>query len=363
MKFLFLEPFFGGSHREFAQGLRAHSSHEIDLATLPARFWKWRMGGSALAFHRMGLPLGDYDGIIATDMMNLCDFMALSGPRLPPVLLYFHENQFSYPLMPGETLDLNYGLVNTKSALAAARVVFNSRFHQESFFSEVRSFCARMPDARPGWIADTLAAKASVLYPGCRFPQVRVDQPEPEGSTPLVVWNHRWEYDKNPDAFFNALETVRNRGRRFRLALLGERYGRIPPVFNRALQQFRDEISVSGFMTSRRDYLAWLNRGSVVISTAIQENFGISVVEAVRFGCLPLLPDRLSYPELMPVSCHDQVLYSDQEELIEKLDTVLKDISAWSSLRRTLSEMMAIFSWSHAVKAFDRELETLARCL
>jgi hypothetical protein len=36
--FLFLEPFFGGFHREFARGLVAHSRHQIDLLTLPARF-------------------------------------------------------------------------------------------------------------------------------------------------------------------------------------------------------------------------------------------------------------------------------------------------------------------------------------
>ena len=36
LNFLFLEPFFGGSHREFARGLVAHSRHRIDLLTLPA---------------------------------------------------------------------------------------------------------------------------------------------------------------------------------------------------------------------------------------------------------------------------------------------------------------------------------------
>ena len=40
LKFLFLEPFFGGSHREFAKGLISHSRHRIDLMTLPARFWR-----------------------------------------------------------------------------------------------------------------------------------------------------------------------------------------------------------------------------------------------------------------------------------------------------------------------------------
>jgi hypothetical protein len=50
LTFLFLEPFFGGSHREFARGLVAHSRHQIDLLPLPARFWKLRMRGAALYF-------------------------------------------------------------------------------------------------------------------------------------------------------------------------------------------------------------------------------------------------------------------------------------------------------------------------
>ena len=32
---LFLEPYFGGSHQAFAEGLARHSSHPIDLETLP----------------------------------------------------------------------------------------------------------------------------------------------------------------------------------------------------------------------------------------------------------------------------------------------------------------------------------------
>jgi hypothetical protein len=52
MKFLFLEPFYGGSHRDFADGWIKHSRHRFDLFTLPARFWKWRMRGAALYLFR-----------------------------------------------------------------------------------------------------------------------------------------------------------------------------------------------------------------------------------------------------------------------------------------------------------------------
>jgi uncharacterized beta-barrel protein YwiB (DUF1934 family) len=48
LNFLFLKPFFGGSHREFARGRISHSRYSIDLVTLPARFWKWRLRGLSM---------------------------------------------------------------------------------------------------------------------------------------------------------------------------------------------------------------------------------------------------------------------------------------------------------------------------
>ena len=110
MKFLFLEPFCGGSHRDFAKGWVAHSAHDIHLATLPARFWKWRMRGAALHFIRTVGDLSAYDGIVTTGLMSLADFKALCPGRCPPVLLYLHESQTTYPLAPGEQMDLQFVL-------------------------------------------------------------------------------------------------------------------------------------------------------------------------------------------------------------------------------------------------------------
>ena len=44
-----LEPYFGGSHKAFLQGLAERSSHAFTLFTLPGRNWKWRMHGGALS--------------------------------------------------------------------------------------------------------------------------------------------------------------------------------------------------------------------------------------------------------------------------------------------------------------------------
>lgn len=367
MKFLFLESFFGGSHRDFSQGLILHSRHKIDLVTLPARFWKWRMRGAALYFVKRIPSLEEYDGLITTDLMSLSDFKALCQPHCPPALVYFHENQLTYPLAPGEKRDFQFGFTDITTALAANRIVFNSRTHFESFFSALQDFLDMMPEYRPKWVIDSIRGKTDVVYPGCHFPasdmhpsffSIHTDQP------PLIIWNHRWEFDKNPSAFFDALDTVLERGLDFRLALLGENFQVVPKEFIAARERFQNRIVCYGYEKDREKYRTWLMKGSIVVSTAKQENFGISVIEAIRYACIPLLPHRLSYPEILPKAFHGDFLYGDHEDLVEKLCYFISDPSQFNEKLRNLSSAMGCFAWERVIDQYDKILEKLviARC-
>ncbi len=359
MKFLFIEPFFGGSHEEFAKGLIANSKHNIELLTLPSRFWKWRMRGAALHFIRKLPNLDAYDGIITSSLMSLSDFKMLTGTQCPPALVYYHENQITYPLAPGESLDVQFGFTDITTGLAAQRILFNSRTHHDDFFSALPDFLRLMPEYRPHWVTEKIRKKSDVCYPGCRFNGNTLPLLPPEPGPPIVVWNHRWEFDKNPEAFFAALDTVAREGVNFRLALLGENFQMVPKPFLAAKERYKDRIIQYGYAASRNDYLDLLSRGAVVISTAHQENFGISVVEAVRYGCLPLLPNRLSYPEIIPDEFHDGVLYQNQSELVEKLIFLLSHHVQMQSTRRALSEAMAGYAWDNMAAKYDTVLESL----
>ncbi len=361
LKFLFLEPFFGGSHRDFAEGLVSHSQHKIDLLTLPSRFWKWRMRGAALHFVRKVPGLKEYNGLITSDLMSLSDFKGLTGPDCPPALVYFHENQLTYPLAPGETIDYQFGFTDITTGLAAKRILFNSRTHFDAFFSELPRFLRMMPEYRPNWVVEEIRSKAEVLYPGCRFPSQEEVFHYGESGPPLIIWNHRWEFDKNPRDFFLALDVVLDHGLDFRLALLGERFRVIPGEFNAAKDRYGERIVQYGYVESKDTYRGWLRRGSVVISTATQENFGISIVEAIRYGCIPLLPCRLSYPEIIPQPFHNDFLYKGHDELVEKLCDVLSERERFRASTESLSRQMGRFSWENVIRSYDAELETLAR--
>ena len=361
MKILFLEPFYGGSHRNFADGLISHSRHEIDLLAMPARFWKWRMRGAALYFSQKIKSPEDYDGILTSSLMSLSDLKALLGRSCPPLIVYFHENQLTYPLAPGESMDYHFGFTDVTTALAAKRIIFNSKTHCDAFFSTLPDFLGRMPEYRPKWVVEIIRAKAGVVYPGCQFSAEK--DPEIDGldARPLIIWNHRWEFDKNPEEFFCVLDSVMARGVDFQLALLGENFQTVPKEFIRARERYGKRIVHYGYVKSRDAYIEWLKRGSVVISTAIQENFGISIVEASRYGCIPLVPKRLSYPEIMPDKYHGYILYEDREDLVEKFTFILRNHERLGDVRRAVSRHMARYSWENLIKTYDHELENLCR--
>ena len=172
MKVLALEPWYGGSHRNFLDHLVRHSRHEFRTVTMAARFWKWRMHGGAVTMARNAGALFEGDDrpdvIFATDMLNLPAFLALTRDRFGdvPVVLYMHENQLTYPLPEGRPRDHTYAYINYLSALAADRLVFNSRFHYEEFMEALPVLLHLFPDYTHLHTVQKIRAKSTVLHLG-----------------------------------------------------------------------------------------------------------------------------------------------------------------------------------------------------
>ncbi|MBT8350680.1 MAG: DUF3524 domain-containing protein, partial [Deltaproteobacteria bacterium] len=115
-----------------------------------------------------------------------------------------------------------------------------------------------------------------------------------------------------------------------------------------------------GYVPSRQEYEKWLKRGAIVISTAMQENFGMSVIEAIIMGCIPLLPHRLSYPEILPKEFQEHFLYKTRHDLIEKLVRITSDYKAYKEIQSRLAQKMKLFLWGNVAGRYDKVLKRLA---
>lgn len=258
---LALNPWGGGSHRAFLDGWMEHSRHQFTVLSLPPCHWKWRMRHSALTFaHQLqervssGEPARRWDVIFATDMVNIAELRGLLPPSLRsvPIVLYFHENQLTYPVRVAAARDLHFAYTNFLSAIAADHVWFNSAFHRDSFTAALRSLLRRMPDSKHSEDVDRILTKSCVQWPGASVPSLgtsslqsglthvggsnRLDKPQPARDLPIrVVWASRWEHDKNPELFFAAVSVLRQRGVEFRLSVLGESFSDTPECFSLSL--------------------------------------------------------------------------------------------------------------------------------
>lgn len=328
-----IEPYFGGSHRSWATGFQRHSGHDVHLITHEGNFWRWRLCGSAVTLaaetSRLCDEVGKPDVLLVSDFVNLPAFLGLVRRTVgdPEVVLYMHENQLSYPLGPQQQPDEALALVNWVSMVAADRIFLNSEFHRRELFAELPKLLNRAPDHSHSDLLEDVSNRTAVLPVGIELSDIptpsgdRVEHPE----GPLVLWSHRWDHDKNPKAVFALLDKLVALGVPFRLALAGENERVDPREFLEAQERLADHIIHVGFL-DRADYVELLVHSDVVVSAAHHEFFGIAMIEAMVAGAVPVLPDQLSYPEIVPERFHDAALYPDGD-LTTRLEAVLTNIN------------------------------------
>jgi len=367
MKILLVEPYYTGSHALWADGYARYSQHQIKLLTLPGRFWKWRMHGGAVTLANQFLadPF-EPDLILATDMLDLTTFLALTRHNIAantPVAIYFHENQLTYPWSPTDrdirqNRDKHYGFINYTSALVADRVLFNSPYHQESFLAALPNLLKHFPDYHELDTITQISAKSQVLSLGMdlqRFDKFKPVPQENETTPPLILWAHRWEHDKSPTEFFEALTVLSKRGIPFELAVLGENFSQNPAVFLEAQQTLAKHIVQFGYASTFAEYAKWVWQADILPVTSNQDFFGGTVVEAMYCDCFPLLPKRLAYPNLIPTDQHGQYFYEDFDELVHRLSEAVLNLK--QTHQHTLRAVVAQYDWQNQYKVYDSLFE------
>jgi glycosyltransferase involved in cell wall biosynthesis len=314
------------------------------------------------------------DLILATDMLDLTTFLSLtrSSTFQTPAVLYMHENQLTYPLPEDATTgpmrrqkgerDLHYAFVNYSSMLAADRIVFNSEYHSTDMLAALPGFLKHFPEDRELSSVESLIRKSRVLPVGIeRSKLVSCGSPVKEMSAePLIIWNQRWEYDKNPGEFFQLLFEVEEMGLPFRLALCGEIFQHRPKEILESIERLGDKVIHVGYAPEDR-YHQLLRESEITISTARHEFFGISIIEATSCCAFPILPRALSYPDIIPEQFHEVCLCEGHEEMLTKLCWALTSRQEAQQAAASLSARLVHFDWPVVARRYDDWFERVAR--
>jgi glycosyltransferase involved in cell wall biosynthesis len=322
MNVLLLSAYAAQSHVYWQEGLLAMFPRlQWTVLSLPPRHFSWRVRGNPLywAFEERDTLASGYDLVIATSMVDLATLRGLV-PCLAviPTILYFHENQFEYPVLERQADAaggsqhsnnlLEAQMVSLYSALSADRVVFNSNYNLSTFHSGCEVLLKRLPDKVPAGVVSSIRDKSSVIPVPLQSVESITERgsiwgadrsPYPQRALRLV-WVGRLEYDKGGDRLLRLLLQLELTSLDYELAIIGQQFRNTPQAFKHIETQFAHRLVQFGYLESRADFLAALVDADIVLSTALHEFQGVAILEAIAAGCIPIVPNRLVYPEIIP---------------------------------------------------------------
>lgn len=132
------------------------------------------------------------------------------------------------------------------------------------------------------------------------FPVYRNDEMANTKKENIVVFPHRMAPEKQPEVFDQVWQ------------IWYDKYiNDIGPV---------GWIKTKDVCRTKTEYYNLLAKSKVAFSSALQETFGIAMLEAVSLGCMPVAPNRLSYRETLK----EYNLYNTLEEAADWIHAGLK---------------------------------------
>jgi glycosyltransferase involved in cell wall biosynthesis len=115
-----------------------------------------------------------------------------------------------------------------------------------------------------------------------------------------------------------------------------------------------------GTVESGTAYRQLLRQSHVVLSTALHEFQGLAVLEAAASGCVPLVPDRLAYPEFIPDDCRYPSFPEDSARECEEIAMRLAGLEQdFRNGRLPGPPNLSRLSWSQLKTTCEKEIMAL----
>jgi hypothetical protein len=173
---------------------------------------------------------------------------------------------------------------------------FGTRHHLDTFMAE--HTCDRTKALTTGYPLDYLEDMI---------------QPDYKDKQDIVVFPHRLNDDKAPHVFDWIAHKVQSY---------------YPDILF---------VKTQEHSLDKDEYYKLLSKAKVVFSCSKHENLGIGTYEAVRLGCVPMVPDKLSYKEMYPISnryhMDDNLWYEKENVWVDVAERILDIVKTYDKNR------------------------------
>ena len=388
------------SHSYWAKTYAKYSKHSVSRMSIDGSNFKWRMQSCAIAFANQFLRTfcaieqssnGEHIRnqieiktdiqctscpavVVIDDLIDLNLFSAMIRRQCPNIrFIYFlHENQLTIPWKCSDRDRVSgshwvYGLQNFKSMLGADRIWWNSRFHREQFLEAMPKLIRNR--SNDDWTAivmiQRVRSKSNTVYLPIDYAEIEAVRRSLQSvkirkSERVILWNARWESDKNPALFLYALRHLQKmKDIAFKLVILGEAFCYSKhPLFAQIRTEFAADILQFGFVESYSEYIAWLSLSDVLVMTSNHEFFGISLMESMHCGAVPVLPNHLVYAEHFENTKYP-FLYRPgaKGELVKMLrDALLRSDEELTELRTICKRVCLKYDANDVCSLYDQDI-------
>lgn len=138
----------------------------------------------------------------------------------------------------------------------------------------------------------------------------------------IIIFSHRFDIEKRPNVFMSLMEELWEKRKDFKVIITTSR-----KKFRSNSKKMIRQLNNSKFPfeikenLSKSQYYQELAKAKVFVSTTIEENFGYCLLEAIIFGCAPVVPNNFAHPEILEND--NRFLYDNQKETLEKISKML----------------------------------------
>jgi glycosyltransferase involved in cell wall biosynthesis len=181
--------------------------------------------------------------------------------------------------------------------------------------------------------------KLAVVHNAISFSKIDFDQ---ERNLKHIAFIGRLTYQKAPSHFIEIAKELINRDPEYRFTMIGE--GDEYSLLKKEVKQFNldQNIRLVGFIEHQKIEKV-LNNSAIYCMPSISEPFGLSALEAVQYGLVPIISEQSGAAEVLNNAV--KVNYWDKNGFVDSILKISKNRGIFDRIHEKCVEDLELSSW------------------